>query len=37
LKYIHPIAFKDEDFEVAAATTPEETKQLGSAGFVKFD
>lgn len=37
MKYIHTIQFRDEDFEIATATTTEEIKQLGQAGFVKYD
>lgn len=37
MKYIHTLTFKDEDFEIATATTEEEIKQLGSNGFVKYD
>jgi hypothetical protein len=37
MKYIHMIQFKDEDYDVATATTVEEVKQLASAGFEKFD
>jgi integrase len=37
MKYIHTIQFKDEDYEIATATTEEEIKQLGQAGFVKYD
>ena len=37
MKYIHTIQFKDEDFEIATATTEEEVKQLGQSGFVKYD
>ena len=37
MKYIHTIQFKDEDFEIATATTEEEIKQLGSNGFQKYD
>ena len=37
MKYIHTIQFKDNEFEIATATTPEEVKQLGQGGFVKFD
>jgi hypothetical protein len=37
MKYIHMIEFKDDEFDVAAATTVEEVKQLASAGFEKFD
>jgi hypothetical protein len=34
---IHAIQFKDEDFELATATTTEEIKQLRQVGFVKYD
>ena len=37
MKYIHTIQFRDEKFEIATAKTPEEVKQLGQGGFVKFD
>jgi len=37
MKYIHTLQFKDEDFEISTATTLEEIKQLGQAGFVKYD
>jgi hypothetical protein len=37
MKYIHAVTFKDEDYEIATATTPDEVKQLGTAGFVKYD
>jgi integrase len=37
MKYIHTIPFRDEDFEVATATTDEEIKQLGRAGWTKYD
>ena len=37
MKCIHTIQFKDDDFEIATATTPEEIKQLGQSGFVKYD
>ena len=37
MKYIHTIQFKDDDFEIATATTPEDIKQLGQSGFVKYD
>lgn len=36
-KYIHTIEFKEEDFETATATTPEEIQQLGKAGWTKYD
>jgi hypothetical protein len=37
LRYIHTIAFKDEDYEVTSATTPEEIQALGKAGWQKYD
>jgi hypothetical protein len=37
MKYIHTIRLRDEDFEIATATTSEEIKQLGQSGFVKYD
>jgi len=37
MKYIGMLQFKDDDFEVATATTIEEIKQLAKAGFQKFD
>jgi integrase len=37
MKYIHTIQFKDEDFEETVATTPEEIRQLGKAGWTKYD
>jgi len=37
MKYIHAVTFKDEDYEIATATTTDEVKQLGTAGFVKYD
>lgn len=33
MKYIHMIHFKDDEFDVEAATNVEEAKQLLSAGF----
>ena len=36
-KYIHMLNFKDDEFDVATATTVEEIKQLATAGFEKFD
>jgi hypothetical protein len=36
MKYIHAINFKDDDYEIATATTDEEIKNLGRAGFVKY-
>jgi len=37
MKYIQMIHFGDKDFEVATATTPEEIKELGKSGWVKYD
>ena len=37
MKYIHTLEFKDEDFEIATATTEEEVKRLGQTGFAKYD
>lgn len=37
MKYIHTLTFKDEDFEIATASTPEEVKALGQAGYQKYD
>ena len=37
MKYIHTIDFKDEDFEETTATAPEEIRQLGKAGWTKYD
>ena len=37
IKYIHMIHFKDDEFEVATATTVEEVKELAGAGFEKVD
>jgi integrase len=37
MKYIHTIQFRDEDYEISTATTEEEIKQLGKAGFIKYD
>jgi integrase len=37
MKYIHTIEFKEEDFEETVATTPEEIRQLGKAGWTKYD
>jgi hypothetical protein len=31
------IAFKEEDYEVTVATTPEEIRALGKAGWTKYD
>lgn len=37
MKYIHMIEFKDDEFDVATATSVEKVKQLVSAGFEKSD
>ena len=37
MKYISMIHFKDDEFETATATTDEEIKKLGAAGFMKYD
>jgi len=37
MKYIGTIHFRDDEFEVITATTDEEIKKAGAAGFVKFD
>jgi integrase len=37
MKYIHTIEFKEEDYEETTATTPEEIRQLGKAGWAKYD
>lgn len=37
MKYIHMIHFKDDEFDVATATTVEEVKELASGGFEKVD
>jgi hypothetical protein len=37
MKYIRTIEFKEEDFEEPVATTPEEVRQLGKAGWAKYD
>jgi integrase len=37
MRYVHPIEFKDEDFEDTVATTIEEIRALGKAGWTKYD
>jgi integrase len=37
MKYIHMIHFKEDEFEIATATTPEEIQALGKAGWSKYD
>jgi integrase/rubredoxin len=37
MKYIHTIEFKEEDYDETVTTTPEEIRQLGKAGWAKYD
>ena len=37
MKYIHTVEFKDEDFEETTASTVEEIRALGKAGWMKYD
>lgn len=37
MKYIGMINFKDDEFDVATATSDEDIKKLGAAGFQKYD
>lgn len=37
MKYIQLLNLEDNDFEVTSASTPEEIKQLGMAGWAKYD
>jgi len=37
MKHIHTIEFKDEDFEETTATTIEEIRALGKAGWINYD
>lgn len=37
MKYIHMIEFKDEDYDIFVATTPEEIQALGKVGAAKYD
>jgi len=34
---VHTIEFKDEDYEETVATTSEEIRALGKAGWAKYD
>ena len=36
-KYIHTIEFKDEDYKETVASSPEEIRQWGKAGWQKYD
>ena len=37
MKYIQMLNLEDDDFEVTSATTPDEIKKLGMAGWIKYD
>lgn len=38
MKYIHSIQkLRDDDFEETVATSPEKVRQLGKAGWQKYD
>jgi integrase len=37
MKYIHTIEFKEEDYEETVASTVEEIRMLGKAGWMKYD
>lgn len=37
MKYTQLVNFKDDDYEVTTATTEDEIKALGKAGFIKYD
>ena len=37
MRYIGLLQFKDDDWDVATATSVEEIKQLASLGYQKFD
>jgi len=37
MKYIHTIELKEEDYAETVATTPEEIRQVGKAGWQKYD
>ncbi len=37
MKYIGLLNFKDDEFEETTATTPEEIRALGKAGWMKYD
>lgn len=37
MKYTQLVEFKDSDYDVTSATTVEEAKKLGEAGFTKYD
>jgi len=37
MKYTQLVNFRDDHYEVTTATTEDEIKALGKAGFVKYD
>jgi hypothetical protein len=37
MKYIHTINFAESDFEETVATTPEDVRKPGKAGWTKYD
>jgi hypothetical protein len=37
MKYIQMLNLESDDFEVTSATTPDEIKKLGMAGWIKYD
>ena len=37
MKYIQMLNLEDDEFEVTSATTIEEIKKLGTAGWIKYD
>jgi hypothetical protein len=37
MKYIHSKALQEEDYDKTVATTPEEIRQLGKAGWTKYN
>jgi hypothetical protein len=36
-RYTNSVVFNENDYETAAATTPEQVEQLGSEGWTKHD
>lgn len=37
MKYIQMLNLEDDEFEVTSATTADEIKKLGMAGWIKYD
>lgn len=37
MKYIQMLNLESDDFEVTSASTPDEIKKLGMAGWIKYD